>query len=97
MKIVKKAYMNDGTLIRIEDWSSNYTIFNKNDTIAAYPVAKKDSGRYFGPKKGETFRVDFKFPNGYETELAFNKLVKGIKTLNDYKKYNRNTFYNDYF
>lgn len=41
MEIIKKEKMIDGTKIQIENWNNSYpNTFEKNSTIACYPISK---------------------------------------------------------
>lgn len=80
------AKMPDNTAIQLEDWSDSYP---ENPhlwwTVGAYPVAKRGSGRPFGPmRKGEKFRLTISFKTDAEAVEAFEKLNRGEATLLDY-------------
>ena len=78
------AVMDDGTNIQLENWESTYpdspTLWW---AIGAYPRAKHDSGRQFGPRKGGTFRLTISFDTDAEAVEAFEKLNRGEAELLD--------------
>ena len=74
MKILDKATMPDGTIIKIVDWSEDYSCFVFGDEIAAYP-----KNRY-----GKEFRASKHFDDAKKAKEAFNNLISGKKTLIDY-------------
>ena len=90
MKVIRKGTTPNGTHIQIEDWSENYTFYNKNATIGFYPEAQEsiynedhpDWTPY--PKRGETFRASFKFDTEAEALEAFVLLENGCKAFMDY-------------
>lgn len=87
MTVTKKSNTPNGTIIQIEDWHNDYpSVFAKNDTVAAYPIAKAGS-EYKWVVAGETFRCDFHFKNEQEAETAFQLLESGIKRPEDYADY----------
>lgn len=82
MKITKQNNMNDGTLVRIEDWSEDYSHCIKNDKVAAYPICKKDIGYFI--KKGESMRLELNFKNEKESLAAYHNILSGEKNFSDY-------------
>ena len=98
MKVIckgKAITQNNGKFdIQIEDWSKDYPgTFSPNDTLATYPVATTDHNSYFGPRRFQRYRFDFRFPEGDMAMEAFNALCNGEAELNDYFEYiNRKDF-----
>lgn len=88
MEIIKKGKMIDGTKIQIENWNNSYpNTFEKNSTIACYPVAKNSiPARWCNvyPERGKSFRYELQFKNEEEAEKNYNKLLVGEKKLIDY-------------
>ena len=82
MKWEKETLMTDGTKIRIEDWSDDYSFRNPFDTIVAYPICTRTAGNFI--KEGESFRLELSFNNKEESEKAYKSLIKGDKTFVDY-------------
>ena len=82
MKWEKENPMKDGTKIRIEDWSDDYSFRNPFDTIVAYPICKRTVGNFI--KEGKSFRLELVFSNKEESEEAYKNLIKGDKTFADY-------------
>jgi len=83
MKIIEKATTPKGILVQIEDWSESYS-FMDVFTIAAYPMAK-NSSKYQWIKHGEEFRLDInRFKNNEEVKQAFNDLISGTKSIEDF-------------
>lgn len=83
-EIIKKATMPDGTDIQIEDWSTIYSCYTKNGTLAAYPISKWNCVGDFAPKIGKKFRAEFEFHNEKECKKAFDNLISGNASLLDY-------------
>ena len=81
------AEMPDGTAIQLENWEDGYpsspSLWN---TIGAYPRAKHCSGRYFGPDRGELFRLTISFDTEAEAREAYEKLTRGDTQLLDYRE-----------
>lgn len=79
------AKMPDNTAIQLENWEDSYP---EHPTlwwaIGAYPISKHESGRLFGPRRGEIFRLTISFEKDYEAVEAFENLYHGRKTLLDY-------------
>ena len=84
MKWEKEALMKDGTKIRIEDWSEDYSFHKPFDTVAAYPICKRTVGNFI--KEGKSFRIELVFSNKEESEKAYKNLIKGDKTFADYNE-----------
>lgn len=84
MKWEKETLMENGTKIRIEDWSEDYSFINPFDKVVAYPICKKTSGIFV--KEGESFRLELNFKNRKESEKAYEKIVSGEHTFKDYLK-----------
>ena len=82
MKWEKEFLMNDGTMIRIEDWSEDYSFHKPFDMVVAYPICKRTVGNFI--KEGESFRLELDFNNKEESEKAYKNLIKGDKTFVDY-------------
>lgn len=86
MKIITEGKMPDGTHIQLEDWRTSFPEFKSMwNTIGAYPRSLKNSGRLFGPRRGEEFRLDMKFESAAEALEAYEKLVRGDAELLDYR------------
>ena len=79
------AVMPDNTVIQLENWED---VFPSSPTlwwcIGAYPLAKHDSGRPFGPRRGGIMRLTISFDTDSEAVKAFENLYHGRKTLLDY-------------
>lgn len=90
MKVIRKGTTPNGTHIQIEDWSEDYTFYNKNATIGFYPEAQENIYNEEHPhwtpypKRGETFRASFKFDTEAEALEAFVLLENGCKAFMDY-------------
>ena len=90
MQIIKKGTTPDGTSLQIEDWSEDYTSYNKNATISFYPMAQENIYREDKPhwtpypKRGETFRASFNFDTEAEALEAFVLLENGCRFFMDY-------------
>ena len=90
MKVIRKGTTPNGTHIQIEDWSEDYTFYNKNATIGFYPIAIHDiydeENPHFPayPKRGETFRSEFDFNTEKEAKEAFDALQSGEKSFMDF-------------
>lgn len=90
MKVIRKGTTPNGTHIQIEDWSEDYTFYNKNATIGFYPEAQEsiyneDHPHWTPyPKRGETFRASFKFDTEAKALEAFVLLENGCKAFMDY-------------
>ncbi|WP_461199312.1 hypothetical protein [Enterococcus sp. N249-2] len=82
MKWEKETLMKDGTKIRIEDWSEDFSFHEPFDLVVAYPICKRTVGAFI--REGESFRLELDFSNKEESEDAFNNLVKGDKIFIDY-------------
>jgi len=80
------AKMPDGTAIQLENWEDSYpdhpTLWW---AIGAYPTSKHESGRLFGPQRGEIFRLTISFESDADAVEAFEKLNRGEATLLDYR------------
>ena len=85
MKIIKKGVMPDGTEIQLENWNIDYEFNPAFSIIAAYAKSKMTLDGPFAPKAGELRRFEFNFKDAAETEMVFNALSSGEKTLADYK------------
>lgn len=83
-KIIEKGVMPDGTEIQLEDWSEVYPGTVYAWMIGAYPVAKRGSERYFGPRKGKPFRCGLIFPDEQKVRGAFHSLMHGCP-LTDFR------------
>lgn len=103
MKILERAKTPEGFDIQIEDWEEDYSFMNIH-SIAAYPKAKNGS-KYQWIKAGEEFRLGInRFKNNEEAKQAFDDLINGIKTIEDFSEQfyhgNKHRFYlgliNDY-
>ena len=87
MKIITEGKMPDGTHIQLEDWRTSFPETKSLwHTIGAYPRSLKNSGRLFGPRRGEEFRLDMKFKSAAEAMEAYEKLVRGDAELLDYRE-----------
>ena len=89
MNIVREGKMPDiyETEIQLENWEDNYPSSpSLYWTIGAYPRAKHCSGRYFGPDRGELFRLTISFDTEAEAVEAFEKLKSGTAQLLDYRE-----------
>lgn len=81
MQILRKDTMPDGTKIQLENWKEH-----SDHIIGAYPIAKRDSGRFI--KAGTLFRLTIptsKF-NDYSAGMLkadYEALISGEKTLAD--------------
>ncbi len=80
MKVLSKGKMPNGEGIQIEDWSADYTIHSYGDVIAAFP-RKKNPGR----PDGCSYRAECQFASYEEAKAAFDSLVAGSSSLDDYK------------
>ena len=80
------AKMPDGTEIQLENWEDTYP-FSPSLwwAIGAYPRAKHDSGRLFGPRRGGIMRLTISFMSDAEAVEAFEKLNRGEAELLDYR------------
>lgn len=79
--------MKDGTKIQLEDWSKDYSFHKENDTIGAYPIAKKTNEESeFGAKKGKEYRLELRFETGEQADNAYNELLQGASIL-DYEPF----------
>lgn len=100
MQILFKGAMPDKTKIQIEDWSEDFpSLHQKNDVVAAYPVAKAAASRkvfqginglpcvWEYPRKYDSFRLCLQFPCASDAESAYNNLLNGTAQLLDYKDY----------
>ena len=80
------AKMPDGTEIQLENWEDEYPSSPSLWwAIGAYPHAKHDSGRLFGPRRGGIFRLTISFDTDAEAVEAMEALTRGEKTLLDYR------------
>ena len=80
------AEMQDGTAIQLENWEDRYPSSPSLWwAIGSYPRAKHCSGRYFGPDRGELFRLTISFDTEAEAMEAFEKLNRGETELLDYR------------
>lgn len=78
--------MPDGTAIQLENWEDTYPeLPDLWWAIGAYPVAKHGSGRLFGPRKGEIFRLTISFASDAEAVDAMQKLINGEAELLTYR------------
>ena len=79
--------MPDGTGIQLEDWTDSFPSSPSLWwSIGAYPLAKRGSGRPFGPMyKGDKFRLTISFRTDAEAVEAFEKLNRGDAELLDYR------------
>ena len=78
--------MYDGAEIQLENWSDSFPNNPKLWwAIGAYPRAKHNSGRLFGPRRGGTFRLTISFDTDAEAVEAFEKLNRGEAKLLDYR------------
>ena len=90
MQIIRKGTTPNGTSLQIEDWSEDYTSYNKNATIGFYPMAlesiyREDKPHWTPyPKRGETFRASFNFDTEAEALEAFVLLENGCRCFIDY-------------
>lgn len=83
--IIATAKMEDDTGIQLEDWSDKSPGTSYAYAVGAYPKAKHDSGRQFGPSRGGEFRLTINFGNLNEAQEAFQKLYMGEASLLDYR------------
>ena len=80
------AKMPDNTAIQLENWEDVYPSSPSLWwAIGAYPHAKHDSGRLFGPHRGGEFRLTISFKTDAEAVEAFEKLNRGEAKLLDYR------------
>jgi len=80
------AKMPDGTDIQLENWEDSYPSSPSLWwAIGAYPKAKYDSGRLFGPRRGGIMRLTINFATDAEAVEAFEKLNRGDAELLDYR------------
>lgn len=86
MKVLERGIMPNGTSVQIEDWSKDYSFMNYGSTLATYPQSKKSHKGVFAPKENEKYRFSFKFTSFEETKKAFEDLIKGEKSLLDFKE-----------
>ena len=74
MKIIRKGTTPNGTHIQIEDWSENYTFYNKNATIGFYPMAIHDiydeENTHFPPNSVKGMRMP-PIPANKSTKVNF--------------------------
>lgn len=86
-KIVKRAELQDGTHIQIEDWHPCYDFEPTCGTLAAYPIAKETdtTSKMNYPERDRTFRLELWFKTEEQTRQAFADLVSGKKTLKDFR------------
>jgi len=79
--------MPDGTAIQLENWEDSYPSSPSLWwAIGAYPRAKHYSGRMFGPRRNEVFRLTISFHTAPEAVEAFEKLNRGEAELLDYRE-----------
>ena len=84
MEILIKALTKDGMNIQLENWHVNFESIPFGSTIACYPRSKVESSVPFGPKKGETFRLQVDFENNETAINAFRDILFGEKKLYDF-------------
>ena len=87
MLIVDKGRTPDGIDIVQEDWSKDYPSIKYKHVVTAYPIAKASLGGYFMPEKGKRFRCAFEFETLEEAAKVYLRLLNGIITIYDLKKY----------
>ncbi len=81
-----KTTMPDGTEIQLEDWSNEFpSSTNLWWAVGAYPVAKHSSGRLFGPRRNQEFRLTISFAEESDARECFRKLESGEAELLDYR------------
>ncbi|PTY77233.1 hypothetical protein B5V89_15255 [Heyndrickxia sporothermodurans] len=85
MEVLEKGMMLDGTLIQIEEWSTDYSFMPYGSTLASYPKSKQTLDGSFSPNRNERFRFELTFKSYEDTKKAFDKLINGEKQLNDYE------------
>ena len=79
--------MPDGTGIQLENWEDSYPSSPSLWwAIGAYPRSKHESGRLFGPRRGQEFRLTINFATDAEAVEAFEKLNRGDAELLDYRE-----------
>ena len=86
MNIIIESAMPDGTPVQIEDWHMDYRFMAPGSLVVAYPTGTKDSGRPFGPRRGEAFRLEMSFDSHIEAREAFKRLLAGDARLVDYRE-----------
>lgn len=98
MQVIRKGITPNGTHMQIEDWSEDYTCYNKNATIEFYPMAKENIYKEEHPdwtpypKRGERFRASLNFDTETEALEAFVLLENGCREFTDYMdNYSGNT------
>lgn len=68
----------DATPIQIEDWREACPALTfMAYVVAAYPIASHDSGRPFGPKRHERFRLAFNFSTLELARECYTMLAAG--------------------
>ena len=81
------AKMPCGTAIQLENWEDSYPSSHSLWwAIGAYPRAKHESGRLFGPRRNEEFRLTISFETDAEAVEAFDKLNRGDTELLEYRE-----------
>ena len=85
MEFKKQQYLNNAkhqdVLIRLENWSKDYDIYEPYHMVVAYPVSKSDI-RYI--EKNRRFRLEMGFRDEEEADKALKNLVDNKKEFSDY-------------
>lgn len=89
MEVLTVYSMPRGTKIQMEDWSGEFNFMSYASTIGAYPTSQVNGQGQFSPKRNKTFRVDLRFENQEEAEVAFHELKNGNKALLDFQEHIR--------
>ena len=71
MKVLCECILPDGSLVRVEDWSEDYSCCPYGSMIGAYP------------RKYGRVRAEAQFENHTQTLEAFEKLSQGKVTIFD--------------
>ena len=82
-----KTRMPDGTAIQLENWENEFiTMSHLWWAVGAYPRSKHESGRLFGPRRGQEFRLTISFGTEAEAMECMNNLECGNSELLDYRE-----------
>lgn len=83
MLVIKEGVMPDKTLIQLEDWSGTEENIPFANVIGVYPISREVVEESIDDTV-KPFRCTLSFASLAETESAFDALVSGKKTLNDF-------------
>lgn len=71
MKILNQTVLDDGTLVRLEDWNENFPFYPYGTTISAYP------------KRYLQIRAQADFQTHADAKAIYDKLVQGALKITD--------------